>query len=289
MPNPNEVVNPEAPTTPEQETVETAEQTAPEQTEGQEQTQQERVTPEPGQAPIEAVDERGVPWKNVAMELQRKHQDLAEKLPEIIETTLAKHSQNQQPQYTEEQLDAFVKANPGYEDWANQQKRTLRQKETQEAIKTAINEVTTKQQNEVKKQQSMQYVVQNFPDCFVKDPFGNMQWNMQNPMTGLIGQILQDPRIKEQPDGMAIAADLAYGRMARMNTLPKTNQQLNSLKRENTKLKRATLTEGGGVAQVPAPKDSFQKAKENFAKSRGSIDDAKSAVKEYLKKTGRLT
>lgn len=284
MPDPEQAVNPEESASPEQETVETAGTPAPEQTEGQEQQEQPQET---GQAPIEAVDELGVPYKNRFMEMQRKHQDLAEKLPEIIETTLAKHSQQQQPQYTEEQLDAFVKANPDYSDWAAQQKRTLRQKETQDAIRSAVEEVTTKQKDEVRRQQSFQYVTQNFPQCFVKDAFGNMQWNLQNPMTSMIGQIMQDPRMKNQPDGMAIAADLAYGRMARMNLAPQ-NQKFNSLKRENTKLKRATLTEGGGVPSSQPSKDAFQKAKENLVKT-GTRDAAHNAVKEYLKKTGRLT
>lgn len=276
MEDEQEVVNtPEETTTP-VETVESAETV--------EQTQQE--TPVQGKAPIDSVDEFGVPWKNRFMEMQRKNSDLAEKLPEMIENTLAKHGQQQQPQYTEAQLKAFVRANPEYADWADQQLETLHEKKTQKAITEAIEKVTVNQQNEIKKQQSYQYVAQSFPECFIDTPYGK-QWNPQNTMTQLIGQVMQDPRIKDQPDALAIAAEIAHSRMVRMNQNPQT-QKLESLKRENTKLKRATLVEGGGVSQVPPAKDAMREAQERLAKT-GSRKDAEAFLGAYLRKTGRLS
>jgi hypothetical protein len=268
-----------------------ATQPAPETTE---QETEQQATPTEGKSvqPQEAVDEYGVPWKNRAMEWQRKSQDVADRIPQIIEETLAKHQTNQQPvekKYSISELEQYAMHNPEYRPWVEEQKAKIIQdsvvKSTEERFKAE------RKQNEavVKKQQAEQWVATNprYQECFTTDMMGRKMFNPQHPMTQLIGNYMNDPDVKSRPDGLAIAAKLAYADYMDMQT-PKTQKTVKTLQQNLKKVQKQTMVEGGGQQNVPIGKDTFSKAREQLART-GKVSDANIAVKEYLKKIGRIT
>ena len=218
------------------------------------------------------VDENGVPWKNRAYEWKRKSEDLAEKLPTLIQDAVSKSIGQQQPQqqYSVEQLEAFAEQteNPAYKQWAKSELRKLDEEKTAKLIRGEFEKIQKTQQAENTKRQSYQYVAQNYPEAFLKDTQGNLNWNPQHPLTRMIGQLMENPDLKGRPDALAIASDIAYGRYARMQG--SANQQKNQqLKREVKTLQKRTLVEGGGrdTTSIPAHRVAIDRLKQTDRKS----------------------
>ena len=115
---------------------EKTEETPVEEAEQEQQTEEtvaEETPAEEGKEEILAVDEYGVPWKNRAMEKERKFNQLLDTIPEYIDKAIKisaeKYAPKQtEPEYTEEQLDAYARANPEATGWVESKKKELRDK-----------------------------------------------------------------------------------------------------------------------------------------------------------------
>ena len=274
------------------ETQEVVEQ--PAETTQQDDTQQEQqeipVQPDTvaGQPQAEAVDERGVPWKNNAFEWKRKAEDLAEKLPSLVEEKIQQAFQQfgsgqQEKEYTVSQLEAYAIEHPEYRPWVEEQKAVLIQKKLSKDMDEKIQADRKRQEGEVRKQQALRYVMDNYSDAFLKNPQGQIVgWNNAHPLTQQIGMIMKDPRFANDPEGLAGAADIAYGRMMRSQK-PIQQQKEIKLKHEVKDLQKKTLAEGGGkpstVVANPV-RDALSKLKKT-----GSLKDAEAALAEIIKRS----
>ena len=282
MADEKEVVNTEQSTSSEEtkEVVKDAgEATPPEKTETT-----ETDSPEQGKAEVEAVDERGVPYKNVAAEWQRKFQEVAneENIRRVAQEVLSQQKQ-QQPQervYSIEELEQFAIDRPEQRPWVEAQKAKLIGSQIAEITEKKVKEVRAEESAKIKMQQSLDWVW-NHPrtqECFSKDPFGRKVWNNNHPLTQMIAMYSNDPDLKNRPDAPIIATKLALADYMDSQT---TNLQKKVKKTEQDlkKVQKGTLVEGGASQQdVIKGKTKYSKAMENL-QSTGS----KEALREVLK------
>jgi hypothetical protein len=267
-----QVVNTETATTEEATTTETAEQT-------QEESKPQSVSP---------VDERGVPWMNRYHEEKRKSEELLNNLETRMGEILSKQTTQQQPEYTISELETFAIANPNQRPWVEEQKARIIEKNVAKIAQTEIKGAEEKRTAEQKKVNTYNYVAQAYPEIFTSDNFGNKNFNNQHPMVQQMGNIMNDPRFKNDPEGLIAAADIAYGRMARMQS-GQTQKKVKILQQNLKKVQKGTLIEGSGQQETKSTKDELAKAKERL---KGKLNDktaAFDAVKAYLKKTGTIT
>lgn len=246
---------------------------------------------EAGQPQVEAVDERGVPYKNLAMEWKRKYEELTEKMPDLArqaaqEVLQQQGTQPQQRKYTIAELEAFAQQNPEWRPWAEEEKAKLIREQLVKEVDEKIQSQEKQRESNIKRQQALQYVMQTYPEAFVKDSQGRLvSWNNSHPLTQQIIQIMQDERFAKDPEGLIGAADIAYARYVRQQT-PQRLQKEQQMKAEIKNLQKKTLIEGGGkkVQQGVSPyRAAIEKAKS------GRIEDAKEAFKEILKAQGLLS
>ena len=269
-----------------QEAVDTTQQPETVEVQPQEQTpQQPDLTP--GQVPVEEIDEMGVPWKNRAMEANRKLEKALERL-EGIEQKITQQ-QPQQRTYSIGELRVFAN-DPNtpsqHKIWAENEIARIEEDNRNNAIKKVFTEHQKEQTTNMMKQQSLEYVKSNYSDCFVKDTTGNiMGWNPKHPLTQQIALLMQNPELQNNPQGLAAAADIAFGRLARRQ-IPQTQQQQQNLKREIKTLQKGTLVEGGGKKAIVSK--SPQRAAFDKAKQTGTVKDSAVAIKELLKATGMI-
>lgn len=286
MLDPNEAANQTEPAAVDQVAQDVQEVATPETT--------EQVTPEqsgPQTVQNEAVDEFGVPWRERAAEYQRKLTETTERLPQIVEETLARQQQKQQaPQaktYTIQELEQIALQNPDLRPQVEEEKEKIRQSQFLRIIEERDQKVALAERNKSIVRESEMAVKNdpNYKDCFNTDALGNKIWNTAHPMTQLIGQYLQDPRLNGQPDAIVIASKLAridyLDKIANKATTQAKVLQAN-LKREQKK----TMVEGGNTVSRGSV-DEFSRAKEELSKT-GSAKAAQSAVSAYLKKAGHL-
>ena len=270
--NSEEVVKEEAVTTEEATTQETTEQTQEES--------------KPQKQDVSPVDEKGVPWMNRFYESERKSKELLDNLEVKMGEILSKqNTQTQQPEYTISQYEQYAIDHPEQRPWVEEQKAGIIQKNVAKIAQNEIKAVEEKRTSEQKRQNSYGYVVQTYPECFVTDAFGNRQWNSQNPMFQQINQIMNDPRFKNDPEGLIAAADIAYGRMARMQS-GQTQKKVKTLQQNLKKVQKGTMIEGSGQQETKTVKDELTKAKERLKANKVDKTAAFDAVKAYLKKSG---
>lgn len=249
--------------------------------------------PEVQRPSVEAVDEHGVPWKNRAMEAAKRF----EQMPEVIKQTVqeALEAQNKTPKYTKEhipQLRQYAQEHPEQSAWVENQIEEIRANETAKVVKESISSFQKEQQNNVIRQQSEAWVTNHpeFKGCFTTDVSGQKTWNMANPLTQAMSQILNtvDPisgkLIKDRPDGLAVAAELAYGRYA-LSTKGKVATQVTTLKRDLRKVQKQTVTQGAGTGNVAPTVSPVRKALDNYNKTY-SRKDMQEATKAFLVQQG---
>jgi len=294
MPKENEDVELEESSASEQEQAseETAEETAaasPEQ-ETTEDSQEQSQTQKQGDASKtagDALDEFGIPWKNRAMEWQRKFHETTESIPKMVEEALSKN-QPKQHQYTIAQLEQYAIENPEYRPWVEEEKAKIIQSNVAKLAEDRFKEVEVKQKADSVRQQSWQWAT-NHPrlqECFATNPMGQKAWNPQHPLTQMISVYMQEPDLKARPDALMLASKLAladYLDFQNSQNQGKTKKLQQSLK----KVQKQTFVEGSGTKPV-AGKTSFQKARERLAQT-GSKQDAKLAVSEYLRSIGAIS
>lgn len=254
-------------------------------------TDQQEQTPDSGlvntaitENEVVDKDERGVPWKNRALEYERKFGELADKIPSIIEQKLNELKPSQPQEYTFEQIDQIVDADPRYKNWGESEKEKLRMKRIREEFDRAIKANEKAKEAEIVKQRSYEYVVNNYPQAFQKDSNGRpVAWDNSNPLTMEIGRLMQDPRLANEPDGLVVASDLAFARLYR-NQMPKAQNQVKTLKKIIKKQENAQMIEGSGK-QAQTKIDPTKDARERLQKS-GSIKDASELVAAHLRSKG---
>lgn len=278
-----------APSAEQAEVTNEVETTQPEATVDQSQSQ-EISAPETLQEQIneDEVDEKGVSYKNRYMEMKRKHEATIDRIPEIIEQKLQQFQPKQQEQqvqekeYTIEELEGFAQQNPNYRTWVEGEKAKLISKQTAREIEKNLTAREQKMQAEVARQQAESKLTADFPDLFVKDSLGRVNWDMSNPIVREIGMISQDPSLKGRPDGLYLAAELAYSRAFRRGEVgQKKKEQV--LKSEVKKLQKKTLVEGGVSKPNVVVKDPVKDAL-NRAKQTGAKSDLNSAIGAYFNK-----
>ena len=269
----NEVESASTPTEPviEQEVETTTPETAPQETvapKTQEVTQSQQE-----------LDERGIPWKNRAMENERKLRELEDKFKTIEQT-------NQPKKYTVQELESFALNNPEHRPWVEEEKAKL----LQDSILGKVKEETQKEMQarefELGRQRALEVAISQFPEIAIKDAQGRfVGWNNASPLTQSVARYMQDPDVAKRPDGLIVAAKLAYADQA-MSQIQTSQKQVSKLKSQVKKIEQKTFVEGGGKP-VSAPLNPVRKAVEQF-KTTGSSSDAKSAMGAYLRASGIL-
>ena len=272
---PEVVVVPPTTETPVPEVVNEAEPTSQPEVAPETQSEAEQPIP-PAPAANLDVDEFGVPWKNRAMEWQRKSEQLVDRLPQIVEEKLRTVTQPQQPQYTFEQLEAYKLQNaqdPNVVAWATGEQRKLDETKQRHMFEEIVGQRDRQREFELSRQRSFEYVQKTFPDAL----------NPNHPIARGISEYMRNPDLANHPNGLMLAAKAAYADYAlgQTNNLQQTAQQL---KREVKVLQKSGLVEGAGkrVVTTATPQ---QAAMENLKKS-GSLKDAESAIGAILRQGG---
>lgn len=278
-----------APATEVKEVVNTPESTT-EQAQTTEQVK-ETATPPQGEASYEAVDETGVPYKNRTFEWKRKYEDTIDKLPSLIDeavkNSVQQYSQPPQKEHTIAELEQFAMDNPENRPWVEEQKALLIRKQTIGDFEQKMKVEESRKQGEALRQQSFNYVAQNCPDIFVKNAQGQVLGLAQTEVAREFDALMKEPEIVNNPRGMFVAAQMAYGNFYRKQ------QGMNQLKEQKLQaevkhLQKGTLVEGGtktNVQAVPAHKIALEKAKQtgnlkDVAAALKAISEARKASKE---------
>ena len=204
-----------------------------------------------------ADDEDGRPVKNIAWEAKRKVDEIYPAIQQI-QSTLQQIGQQQQqapveqePQIKEEDLLWCIEdpnADPQAKYQARILLRKLEDKKQDRKMREHFAGYKKEQDGIIQRQQSMQFVSQNFPECFVRGQQGqNAGWNNNHPLTQKIGEyMMQYPQLKDNPQGLVVAAKMAafdVGYVANKKLQKKVSQTSAQLKREQKK----TLIGSGGI------------------------------------------
>ena len=227
-------------------------------------------------------------WKNKAYEFERKYSNTSSELKEIKE--LIQNQQQRAPetsQYSEDQLRAALSSSeltPEQRSFAQSELDKISSRKSEERDKRLLDQWEERQKNQLLKQQAEQAVISDprFQSALVKLPNGSVQWKQDSPLAQAIGAYMQDPRVSGQPDGMLIAAKLAYADMEANRSV----KELQATKRQNEQLKSQTMIEGGGKQYNKPKVNAYQESMQNLR--RGIKGAGKSAVKEYLRSQGRF-
>lgn len=241
--------------------------------------------------PVADVDEFGVPWKNRAMEWKRKSEDVIDRLPQMIDEKLSKVTQQPQtPQYSYEQLEAYKLQNvtdPNVVAWATGEQRKMQTAENKRLFEEVVGSREKVNQTEALKQQSLNYVQNTYPEAFRRDAQGRpLAWDESNALTQTIFGLMKNPELANNPNGLAAAADIAYGRVAR-SKIPTIQKQVDQGKADLKQAQKASLTEGGGKRVTLS--EPVQNTAIATLKKTGSLKDAESAIGAILKTRGILT
>lgn len=242
--------------------------------------------PTVGEQVVEEIDERGVPYKNVAHEYKRKFEDVQSELSKMrgvlenISQNQIQSQKQQEPNYTIADLEAYKQQHPEYAAWCEQEKARIQKEEIIRSVKEEFETRTQAQRNEIVKQQSLQAVVKSYPQAFKKDAQGNIiDWDSGNPLTQRIALYAKDPRISNSPDGILYAAKLAYADLANAGLI-QAQTKVNAQKAEIADLHRRTAVEGGSMGQLQQTPMRVQAL--NRFKETGSRSDAREALKQMF-------
>ena len=233
------------------------------------------------------VDDRGVPWQNVAMESKRKLDKTAEELVEI-KAMIQQNSQVQQPterQPTIGELRAFAQQADDVESqkWAYEEIHKLERQESAKLVKEELNNWKEQQKVEKIKVDTFNAVISRNPELAIKDKAGNFAgWNTKSPLYQRMNQYMANPRVSSQPDALDIAEAYAIRDLARQQ-VPQVAQTINQQKNQISSLQKKTMVEGTG-ANPQAP---ISPRKAAIIKSEsGTVKDGAVAMKEILKSQG---
>lgn len=251
----------------------------------------EEPSPIPAVPPVADVDEFGVPWKNRAMEWKRKSEEVIDRLPQMIDEKLSRVTQQPaQPQYTYEQLEAYKLQNPTdpqIVSWCTKEQRKMQNIEQRNMFEEVVGSREKVNQVESQRQQSLTYVQNTYPEAFRRDAQGRpLTWDESNVLTQTIIGLMKNPELSNNPNGLAAAADIAYGRVAR-SQVPQLQAKVQQGKADVKQAQKASLTEGGGKRVTLS--EPVQTTAINTLKKTGSIKDAETAIGAILRQKGILT
>lgn len=236
----------------------------------------------------EEVDAIGVPWKNRAMEAQRKLEKVNEQYNTILERLDQTQSQKKEG-YSIEELESFASTteDESHRLWAQKEIRKLEREEGAKVVRQEIDRWKTEQQSEQMKQDTLQTVMQRYPEAFAKDANGRMVgWNNNSQLAMRIGQYMQNPEIANSPRGLLAAAALAYSDINQVQSA-RTQAKTTQLKTEVKNLQKKTLIEGSGMTPQQNNTTPLSSARQKLSET-GSIKDGAQAFKEILKSSGRI-
>ena len=263
----------------------TQESSATPQTTEQSQEVSQEITPTVTPFNADLYDERGVPWKNVAMEQRRKYEETQQNLPKLVAEEIAKSTQ-QTKKYSIAELEQFAQANPEHRAWAEQEKMSVLKSEIASEFNQRIEATALQAKNENVRAQTFNKVLSNFPDIAFRDQQGNfLGWNNANPMTQAMGKYMSSPDISSRPDGLEIASKLAYADTM-LSKNPQTAKTIASLKSQVKKVQAQTFVEGGGrkVTDTASP----SKKHLDRVKETGKSEDAAGVFMNMFKAQGIL-
>jgi hypothetical protein len=269
---------------------EDADDTAADDQDGQEINDEDAPQNE-GQISLDKSDDRK--WKNISMELRRKLDEVPSTIERTVQEAIQKNVKIQQtqqePEYTIQQLEEWLMDNPQYKPQVEAKKAEIIQKNLEKSWDAKLKAVEDTKNNEIKRQQAEQWVVNHpkFKDCFANDISGNKVWNMSNPLTQSMNSYLNHPDVKGRPDGILLAAKMAYADYS-LSDEPKAKTEVRKLQKDLKAIQKKTMVQGGGVsAKVNAGSD-VQKALQRFNQSY-SKDDLRAATKSLLKAQGLIS
>lgn len=240
-----------------------------------------------GNQPVADVDEMGVSWQNRAREYQRKLEDAEKRnqnqLEAILNEVKASREKSSEPKYSESELLAFANdpdISSNQKAWAYKQIEELRKTNLESVVQKQFEGFQRKQQEQMARQQATQYAVNQYPEIALKDNAGNVVgFDFNNPLMRQIDSVLREnPDLQKHPKGFAAAADMAFGRLTRLQQ-SKNMQNQEKLKQENLQLKKQTLTEGSGKPVVPEINPQRKKVEATIS---GNIKDAHEAMKGIM-------
>jgi len=243
--------------------------------------------PDAGETSQSDVDEFGVPWKNRAMEAQRKQDKTAEELSEIKTMLQDGQGQPKEKELTLGELQAFARDtdNPDYQRWAYDEIGKLQKNESAALIKQELAGWKKDQDTEKLKIDTFNTVINRNPDIAIRDKAGNfVDWNPKSPLLQRMDHYMNNPRINSQPDALEIAEAYAIRDLTVSNS-PYINQKITDQKNKIANLQKQTLVEGG--KNITPQNVSPRQAAINQAQS-GQMNDATVAMKEILKATGTI-
>ena len=221
------------------------------------------------------------------MEQKRKSEEVIDRLPQMIDEKLSKVTQPQQPQYTYEQLEAYKLQNvndPNIVSWATGEQRKMQTAENKKLFEEVVGGREKVSRVELQRQQSLAYVQNTYPEAFQRNAQGQpVAWDEASPMTQQIRGIMQNPKFSGDPEGLAAAADMAYGRIAK-GQVPVLQKKAEALKADVKQAQKASLTEGAGrrVTLSEPP----QTAALNTLKKTCSLKVAENAMGALLRQRG---
>lgn len=227
-------------------------------------------------------------WKNKAHEFSRKaelYEQIRPEFDELKQLIKSGQQHKQENQYSESQLRAALSSGdltPEQRSFAESELNKIQEQKFTERENRLRDEILKAQKAEATRQQAEQQLISDprFKDAFVTSPDGKVYWKQDSQLAQMIGTYMQDPALKERPDGSLIAAKLAYADLMSVNGQKETSK----LKRQNEQLKNQTMVEGGGKNYNKPKVDPYQESL-NRLKS-GDKYAGKSAVKEYLRSKG---
>ena len=244
-----EVVKPDSETTPELEPQETPEA--------------ETSTPE-----VKEELPKDRPIENVAWETKRKLDEiypLINELRDVIPNlkNIKPHEEPVKP--TKEQLIYWKSLTQGPNELAriDIELEKTRDREMRDLIESTQKRASEQTMGEVKRQNSVAWVGQILPQCFTTDPMGNKQWDTNNSLTQRIFQYMQNPAIRNDPEGVMAAAKMAAFDMGvSMNLQNKVNRTIGQLRKEQKK----QLASAGGTREAENPQNALQTRYEKLKK-----------------------
>lgn len=251
---------------------------------------EDAVDTQKNEAEQEVQQETPRPQINIDGEWRRKYEGLVDNLPKLIEEQIMKTQQPKEREYSVSELESFAQQNPEYRPWVEEQKLKLIEdrigKRFDEQRKADVERV---KHDQIRSQAEQQVVNDpRFSEAFIVDANGAKTINPQSKLTQLMSSYMEEMRRDgiNRPDAILVAAKLARADLLDVQT-PRTEQRLDSIKKQNQQLKSKMMIEGGGQQTEQSLKDSFVEAREKLSKT-GTRKDAQIAVKEYLKKIRKV-
>lgn len=240
----------------------------------------------------EELDEKGVPYKNRFYEVQRKYNQVVESIPQVIEQTLAQKlsnlniNQQQKKEYSIQELEDFAKVQPEYRSWVESEKAKLIAKQAADELEQRFSAKDKQREIESKRQQVQTKLTSEFPEYFTQDSYGRKVWDESNPVVRQIAVLMQDDRLKADPEGIYWATEIATARQLRNSQVSQAKEKA-QLKTKVKDLQKKTMVEGGQKAQA-VQKDDLRESIDELKKT-GSKKALSSAVSAYFKRVGAIS